>query len=451
MANTLGRNQDFSSSFRRGARPPGGDATGRGRARREIVSPVDGTPSVVAPPGRRLSPEERRALQERRRSRTAPPPAPVVPPAPVAGPARAIASPELVVARKPAPRMPRSAPRQTGMPRGLVVLGAVLIAGLAILALAGGRLFGAAGGDPPAGENWVAAGGGPAASPAPATPAALPQLALVPPAVASPTAGSAFAGTRPPVVCLDPGHGGPDLGFQRVLTDAAPEMNESILVLQHAWDLEARLKLRGYEVVMTRRDDVAVNAGMRDVNGDGKTARDDRPNPDGQPGQNSFGTLDELQARINVCNDAGADLLVSMHVNGFSTSEPRGHETWFTQERPFGDRNYDFAARAYRQLSEQLSSIGYELPWPERGVLPDTTANVDNEHSMLDHFVMTGPDVPERKIVGSRMPGAIVETLFISSEYDAPVLASPAGRAAIVTAYENAIVGYFEDYPPEAR
>jgi hypothetical protein len=31
------------------------------------------------------------------------------------------------------------------------------------------------------------------------------------------------------------------------------------------------------------------------------------------------------------------------------------------------------------------------------------------------------------------------------------VLASPEGEQAIVTAYENAIVEYFERYPPEPR
>jgi hypothetical protein len=49
------------------------------------------------------------------------------------------------------------------------------------------------------------------------------------------------------------------------------------------------------------------------------------------------------------------------------------------------------------------------------------------------------------------MPGAIVEALFISNDGDAAVLASPEGQQAIVTAYENAIVEYFERYPPEPQ
>jgi N-acetylmuramoyl-L-alanine amidase len=46
------------------------------------------------------------------------------------------------------------------------------------------------------------------------------------------------------------------------------------------------------------------------------------------------------------------------------------------------------------------------------------------------------------------MPGAIVEALFVSNDLDAAVLATPGGRNAIVTAYEEAIVQYFTEYPP---
>jgi N-acetylmuramoyl-L-alanine amidase len=218
-----------------------------------------------------------------------------------------------------------------------------------------------------------------------------------------------------------------------------------VLVLEHAWDLEARLRQRGYEVVMTRETDAAVNLDGSDVNGDGRTAAHDPP----RSYRNK--NLDELQARINICNEAGADLLVSMHVNGYSNGNPRGYETWFTRERSFGDRNAVFATLAYAHLKEQLGYIGYVLPAEdERGVLPDTTADQQKEYSLFRHFIMTGPEVPG-VIEPSEMPGATVEALFVSNDGDAAVLSDPGGRNAIVTAYENAIVEYFERYPPELR
>jgi N-acetylmuramoyl-L-alanine amidase len=338
---------------------------------------------------------------------------------------------------RPVPRMPKSRPETQVRSKGITLAGTLLILGLTVLAFAGGRLFGrveepATGAQPETSAQTV-----PALELAPAAP-------TVEPVAETPMALPAtFA--RAPIVCLDPGHGGEDRGFSRFFENDIPGMEEAMLTLEQAWDLEARLQQRGYKVVMTRETDTAVNADGRDVNGDGRTAAHDAPR------SNRNKNLDELQARINICNAANSDLLVSMHVNGYSTSGPHGFETWFTRERQFGDRNAVFATLAYAHLKEQLAKIGYVLPAEdERGVLPDTTADVQMEHSLFRHFIMTGPEVPG-VVTASKMPGAIVEALFVSNDGDAAVLSVPEGRNAIVTAYENAIVEYFERYPPEAR
>jgi N-acetylmuramoyl-L-alanine amidase len=324
----------------------------------------------------------------------------------------------------------------------VTLAGALLIVGLTVLSFAGGRLFGRV--EEPVAETVQEIPVQAAVAPDIESSAPIEEAAPQEPPPDEPIPlPSSF--TRAPVVCLDPGHGGFDRGFARFFDDGSLAMEEAMMVLEHAWDLEARLERRGYKVALTRQTDTEVNIEGKDINGDGRTAAHDPPRSDRNK------NLDELQARINVCNDANADLLVSMHINGYSTGKPRGFETWFTRERPFGDRNAMFATLAYAHLKEQLANIGYKLPpEEERGVLPDTTADVQKEHSLYRHFVMTGPEIPG-VIVPSKMPGAIVETLFVSNEGDAAVLASPEGRHAIVTAYENAIVEYFERYPPESR
>jgi N-acetylmuramoyl-L-alanine amidase len=333
--------------------------------------------------------------------------------------------------------MPKTHPDTKVRSPGITLAGALLIVGLTVLAFAGGRLFGRV--EEPASGARVE----PPAQTISA-PDVVPAEAVLQPVIETPVAlPASFA--RPPIVCLDPGHGGEDRGFSRFFDSDVPAMEEALLVLEHAWDLEARLQQRGYTVVMTRETDTAVNVDGRDVNGDGRTAAHDPPRSERNK------NLDELQARINLCNEANADLLVSMHVNGYSTGTPRGFETWFTRERNFGDRNAVFATLAYAHLKEQLAKIGYSLPAEEeRGVLPDTTADVQMEHSLFRHFIMTGPEVPG-VVTASKMPGAIVEALFVSNDGDAAVLSAPEGRDAIVTAYENAIVEFFERYPPEAR
>jgi N-acetylmuramoyl-L-alanine amidase len=383
---------------------------------------------------RRLSPEERQRLQDRWRARTASP----APQAPTP-PRFTVPKPQstTLAGGRDAPKMPR---RQGSAPvssRPMIVLGAMLLAGLTILAFAGGRLFGSASGDGVSSseQRQLVASGFP-------TPSGSPEAFAV--GVPSVPTATILDGQRAPVVCLDPGHGGPDSGFTQFWNELGFTLVEKNLVLEHAWDLEARLKQHGYTVVMTRRTDVAVNATGADVNGDGKTMADDQPTINEHGNRN----LDELQARINICNEGDADLLVSMHVNGFSSSIPHGYETWYTAEREFGEQNRQFAYQAYDALKRKLAEIGYVVdPSVERGANPDTSSSVQTPNSRYKHFVILGPAAPG-EIVASEMPGAIVEALFVSNDGDAAVLASPSGRNAIVNAYEEAIVQYFAENPP---
>ena len=341
---------------------------------------------------------------------------------------------------RPVPKMPKT--RQDGRLRSpaLTLAGALLIVGLTVLAFAGGRLFGQVQAPTPVPDTPIVAS---IVDPTPEVVAEAPVEAAPPVVPVEQTPIPLPANfTRPPVVCLDPGHGGSDRGFTEYFDDGRVGLEEAVLVMQQAWDLEARLKNRGYDVVMTRDTDVDVNADGKDVNKDGRTAAHDPPRSDRNK------TLDEIQARINACNSSDADLLVSIHINGYSTEKPRGYEAWFTRERPFGDRSAEFAILAYAHLKEQFAKIGYVLPAEEeRGVLPDSTADVQREFPVFKHFVITGPAIPG-VITPSAMPGAILESLFISNPGDAAVLTSMDGENAIVTAYENAIVEYFEDYPP---
>jgi N-acetylmuramoyl-L-alanine amidase len=389
--------------------------------------------------GRRLSSAERRAMRERREARER-----RLDDAPE--------TPEGAESRlsRPVPRMPKT--RQDTRVRSpiITVSGTLLIIALTVLAFAGGRLFGrvdlpqpddvatvaqvSPGDTGPSAELAVVATDEPvkdvAEAPAEGPPPEPTQIPLP----------AAFK--RAPVVCLDPGHGGGDRGFLRYGADGSTEMEEAEIVLEEALEVADGLRHRGYTVVLTRETDTAANEEGKDVNGDGRTAAHDPPRSDKNK------VLDEIQARINICNKAKADLLVSMHINGYSNGRPRGYETWFTRERPFGDRNATFATLAYAHLREQLGNIGYVLPKDEeRGVLPDSTADVQKEHELYKHFIITGPEIPG-VIAPSKMPGAIVEALFISNDGDAAVLASPEGEHAIVNAYENAIVEYFERYPP---
>jgi N-acetylmuramoyl-L-alanine amidase len=266
-----------------------------------------------------------------------------------------------------------------------------------------------------------------------ATAADTPAVTVAP--TLTPTANPAFAGK---VICLDPGHGGSDRGYTRAADAAAPAMEEGVVNLAVALDLRDRLRRLGFAVVMTRTTDTDVNSAGVDVNGDGQTYA------------NLIATdpakairarqLDELQARINVCNSAKADLLLSIHLNGFDDSSVQGYETWFSSARPFVASNKRIAQLVFDQLGQQMAAAGYNAH--ARRVNDDADANVIASGDVFDRYIITGPAEPG-KITPSAMPGTIVESLFISNDQDAAFLATPAGPDAIAAAMQEAIRLYF--------
>lgn len=200
MAQSRARNQDLGLGLAGGSPVGADDVPRRRRARAEIDTPAAPAAELPSAQGRRLSEAERRALQERRRARlpsAAPPPGLVPEPAPPLAPPRFLAAPPRMPS-KPVPRMPRTEERATGTPRGLVAGGAVLLVGLTVLALAGGRLFGSAGDEPPRDTVLAAADATGIPVLVLGTPASGPVAPLVTVPPATPAA-AAFPGGRAPI------------------------------------------------------------------------------------------------------------------------------------------------------------------------------------------------------------------------------------------------------------
>src|SRR5918993_1089346 len=224
------------------------------------------------------------------------------------------------------------------------------------------------------------------------------------------------------IVCIDPGHGGEDLGNVR-LENGRIALQEKDIVLEHSLVLAERLRDKGFEVVFTRETDTEVNPSNEDVNGDGEVA------PEGGPARTD--QLDDLQARVNICNLAAADLLVSVHYNGAENEFLSGYEVWFNDDRPFSERSEAFATFMHEALGKAYAEAGYEA--------------VDRGIGIEDH-VVTGPERPG-ELVPSEMPGAVIEGLFLSNDEDAEFIQSERADETLVGAYEQAITRYFSVYP----
>jgi N-acetylmuramoyl-L-alanine amidase len=265
----------------------------------------------------------------------------------------------------------------------------------------------------------------PSATPLPLPPTSTPRPeppTPTPAAVAVAGVDELYARDGRNIVCIDPGHGGEDLGNVRV-ENGRITLQEKDITLDHSLMLAERLRAKGFEVVLTRETDTEVNPSNEDVNGDGTVA------PEGGPARTE--QIDDLQARVNICNLAAADLLVSVHYNGAENEFLSGYEVWFNDDREFSGRSEAFATFMHEALENGYADAGYEA--------------VDRGIGIEDH-VVTGPERPG-ELVPSEMPGAVIEGLFLSNEEDAAFVETDMADETLVGAYEEAITRYFSVYP----
>ncbi|TAK34977.1 MAG: hypothetical protein EPO21_07670 [Chloroflexota bacterium] len=233
---------------------------------------------------------------------------------------------------------------------------------------------------------------------------------------ASPTA-SAYAASGK-IIAIDPGHGGAESGAVHV-TAGKVDLVEKDVNLTIAWQLASLLQREGYRPLLIRQSDRAVNEPARDLNGDGQIDGDD-----------------DLQARVDVANAAGADLLLSIHNNGDSSPSTRGTSTWYCADRPFGDQNRRLALLVQSSLMRQLKLAGY-TDAIDGGAHDDPPLQ-----KPFGHLFVVGPQTP-RVSRPSTMPGVVGESLFVTSDREAKLLSDESVLLRIAQAYLDAVVAFF--------
>ncbi|HTX59536.1 MAG TPA: N-acetylmuramoyl-L-alanine amidase [Verrucomicrobiae bacterium] len=192
---------------------------------------------------------------------------------------------------------------------------------------------------------------------------------------------STYVPTNPRLIVIDPGHGGSDRGSSRNGTD------EAVIALDIAKRLRDLLLAQGWQVKLTHDTDVDVYA------------------PDDTAHQ-------ELQARVDVANDAGARLFVSIHCNAFYNAGPRGTTLYISKDidRPL--------AEAIEQQTEM-----------------DGTKN---DGIVKSHLYVT---------LHTEMPATLIETAFLSNPDDYALIVSPAWRQKIAGEIAAGIGAYAQAYP----
>ncbi len=192
---------------------------------------------------------------------------------------------------------------------------------------------------------------------------------------------STYVPTNPRLIVIDPGHGGSDRGAARGGT------SEADVTLDMAKRLRSILISRGWQVRMTRDTDVDVYA----------------PNDSAH---------DELQARVNVANGAGARLFISIHANSFINSGPYGTTCYISKSN-------DLALA--RLIERELASDGTK-----------------DDGIVKSHLYVT---------LHTLMPAVLIETAFLSNPSDLALLTSPEWRQRVAQSIADGIDQYNRQYP----
>ncbi len=216
------------------------------------------------------------------------------------------------------------------------------------------------------------------------------EIEAVPPAADAPRAGVGvvtWEGTPAPsrvatqrdLIVIDPGHGGNDPGA----ANSSYGLVESKLTLAISQQLRDDLRRLGWRVVMTRDADYEV----------GDPKGDDRQ---------------ELQARCDVANAAGARVFVSVHINSSVAQRLTGTTTYYW--RP-ADKAFAEAVQ-----SAVIAADG-----------------ITNDGVKRNNFYV---------IKNTTMPAVLVETAFLSNPSDAALLAQPAFLARVASGIAQGIMNY---------
>ena len=247
-------------------------------------------------------------------------------------------------------------------------------------------------------------------------------------------------------MAIDPGHGGClDWGVPDP-SERGSALAEKTLTLAIAQRLRDLLTDEGIGVLMIRDDDEALAGDnypplgcegppWRDVNGDGIAGF-------GPDVPEATRTRDELQARLDLANLAGADALVSIHINspteGGVQVEVAFSETFYTDETPWGPATERLAAAVQAGVVERLEPVaGYARG--DRGI---TAHNFYMVAPTLFEPTDERPDRFRQPSRGGLMPVVLSEvgSITLRSEHD--LLASDDGQQAVAEGLLEGLAAY---------
>lgn len=246
----------------------------------------------------------------------------------------------------------------------------------------------------------------------------------------APTAGD-FGRT----VFLDAGHGGPDPGAIGV-TRSGRTIEEARGTLPVVRATTALLRAAGYQVVDSRtRDSSVVRLRPGYVEGGIFTNQ---------------GKHQDLLARDACANLAKASLLIGVSFNAGAPQES-GSLTLYDDARPFWRSSRRLAKLVQRDVLADLRADRWAVP--SDGVHNDAGYGhlLTAADRAYGHLVLLGPAKAGYLTTPTKMPGALIEPLFITDPAEGSLANSRAGQLAIARGLTTAVEQYFAGVAKTAR
>jgi len=222
-------------------------------------------------------------------------------------------------------------------------------------------------------------------------------------------------------VVLDPGHGGADPG-----ASAASGLAEKEVTLDVARRLRALLEDARYKVAMTREGDRGL----------------------------------VLRDRATFANAERGDLFVSIHVNSIPRKDARAVETYFLGAAD-GPQIEEVASLENRESGYALSDFRRLLEGVYAGVRQEESRRLAGEvqtslfaglheanRELLDRGVKSAPLAV---LIGTEMPGILVEVSCVSNEEEARLLARADYRQRIAASIFQGLRSYMDSREPAPR
>ncbi len=213
-------------------------------------------------------------------------------------------------------------------------------------------------------------------------------------------------------VAVDPGHGGDDRGAM-----GKKGLKEKEVALELAMVLKDRLQEAGFEVILTREEDVLI----------------------------------PVWDRAKIANEAGADLFISLHLNAAKARAAKGSEVFFLSQDA-GDADAAEAAaqenKGAGQPASQDSVVASILDdMAQKAFLQDSeklAVALQNQLNRLGGIKERGvKQAPFAVLRTAAMPAVLVETAFISNPKEEAKLRDPVFRKRVAEAITQGVRRFF--------